>query len=477
MNARRRAPAVRRLAAAAAAFAVAAVAACARPAAPAPDHHEPAAADGRIAVPDTVRRSLGVKFVPVERRRLAQTLRFAGNFELLATARHELRTPVAGRVVLAVRPLQEVAAGDVVFRVDSPQWRERQREIGEIATAIRIHEARVTALQPLVAAHREHEDRLREAIVVLEEREKGIEQTRSSVGGQARELAEARGQLAQLRADLAEAKEKGAETEANVAEAQAQLVAGRDRFRLAVEAASAVVGVSPERLVGDAPGSDSRLPYWRVLATIEVRAGAAGVVDQVLAASGSWLETGQAVASVSDPTQVRFRARGLQSDLARLRRGLPAQAVPVHSAYDPGERVRGTLLLGAEADPLQRTLDLFLEPAAVAAWSRPGVAGFLEIETAGTGEEVLAVPLPATLQDGLQRVLFRRDHRDPDVVLRVEADLGLDDGRWVEVKSGLCDGDEIVLAGAYELMLASSGSAAKGGHVHADGTFHASEDK
>jgi hypothetical protein len=69
--------------------------------------------------------------------------------------------------------------------------------------------------------------------------------------------------------------------------------------------------------------------------------------------------------------------------------------------------------------------------------------------------------------------LFRRDPRNPDQVIRAEADCGLDDGRWLEIKSGLAEGDEIVLAGAYELMLASSGAAPKGGHFHADGTFHA----
>jgi hypothetical protein len=135
------------------------------------------------------------------------------------------------------------------------------------------------------------------------------------------------------------------------------------------------------------------------------------------------------------------------------------------------------LLLGAEADPGQRTIDLFLEPAVPVAWARPGVAGFLEVDTSGTAEPVLAIPLAATLQDGLDRVLFRRDPKDADKVIRQEADLGLNDGRWVEVKSGLIDGSEVVLAGAYELMLASSGSAAKGGHVHSDGTFHSGEHK
>jgi hypothetical protein len=35
------------------------------------------------------------------------------------------------------------------------------------------------------------------------------------------------------------------------------------------------------------------------------------------------------------------------------------------------------------------------------------------------------------------------------------------------------EGDEIVLGGAYQLVLATSGTAQKGGHFHADGTFHA----
>ena len=34
------------------------------------------------------------------------------------------------------------------------------------------------------------------------------------------------------------------------------------------------------------------------------------------------------------------------------------------------------------------------------------------------------------------------------------------------------DGDEVVTTGAYELVLASSAQATKGGHFHADGTWH-----
>jgi len=444
--------------------------------APQPPPHEPEPAKtNRIAVPESVRRNLGIEFVKVERRRVAQTLRAPGHFELLPAARHEQRVPVAGRIEVLVKPLQQVAKGDVLYRLDAPQWRLMQRDLGEVVTSVQVAEARIAALQPLLVAYRVHEQSLREAIAVMEANISVLDETRSSVGGQAQQLASARVQLAQVRADLAEGTEKHAETDAMLAELQANLVAGRDRFELALEAAGTVLGRTAEELRAEGPGT--KVPGWRAITVIEGRAAAAGLVDKLPVATGGWVETGDLVLTITDLTQVRFRARGLQSDLARLRAGLPAQVVPPHGRDRAVDRLTGTLALGVEADPAQRTIDLFLQPASTAEWARPGIAGFLEVETAAGATAELAIPLAAVLQDGLQRVLFRRDPADPDQVIRLEADLGLDDGRWVEVKSGIADGDEIVSAGAYELMLASSGTAAKGGHFHADGTFHEGKDK
>ena len=58
----------------------------------------------------------------------------------------------------------------------------------------------------------------------------------------------------------------------------------------------------------------------------------------------------------------------------------------------------------------------------------------------------------------------------------MEADLGVTDGRFVVLASGVKAGDEIVVDGNYQLMLATSGSTAKGGHFHSDGTFHEGKD-
>ncbi len=449
---------------------------CQKPAPPAPDP-EPPLPNNRIAVPEAVRRNLGIEFVAVERRRVARTLRLPGHFELLPAGRHEHRTPIAGRVEVRVQPLQVVAAGDVLYRIDSPDWQRMQRELGEVATTVQVGEARIEALRPLLAALQVHEESLREAIAVMEANIAVLEETRQSVGGQTQEIASARVQVAQVRANLAEGTEKHAETEAMLAELQANLAAGRDRFDLLLHAAATLVSRAPDELRASVEVAGRSLPAWRAMTTLEVRAITGGVADRLPVATGVWVDAGDVVVTVTDLRKVRFRARALQGDLARLQSGQPAVVVRPELTTADTDRVVGALMLGVEADPAQRTLDLFLQPDRALAWARPGVAGFLEVETDGGGEPELAVPLSAVMQDGLDRVVFRRDPADPDKVIRLEADLGRDDGRWIELKSGVKDGDSVVLAGAYELMLASSGTVTKGGHFHADGTFHADDHK
>jgi multidrug efflux pump subunit AcrA (membrane-fusion protein) len=117
------------------------------------------------------------------------------------------------------------------------------------------------------------------------------------------------------------------------------------------------------------------------------------------------------------------------------------------------------------------------DPAQIvqAAWDRAGVAASVEVTLAGGAEE-LAIPTSAIVRDGTVSVIFRRDPANADKVIRMEADLGVSDGRWTVIQSGVKQGDEIVIGGNYQLMLATSGSAPKGGHFHSDGTYHEGED-
>lgn len=459
------------------ALALAAAPACDRsdPAPPQPPTHaeQPAPPTNRVDIPAAVRQNLGITFARVERRAVARTIRVPGRFELLPSARREYHAPLAGQVALLVEQLQAVEPGTPLYRLDSPGWRQLQREIADAAGAIRRAQAEYETAGPLLEAHANHRQSLEASVALWTGRVAQLEQLREAGGGRAADYAEVRAALAQARADLAEVIERAAELEARRVQVAAELDAARVRLDLLLAAAATLIGVPVEQL---ARADEGEAPLWRTAAAVEVRATAPGIVERLAVTSGAWVDERSAVLTTVQPSQVRFRARGLQSDLLRLRDGMPACLVPPPGgSLAPAEVMRGPLAIGLSADPDERTVDLLVTPTTVSAWARPGVSGFLEVEAEGSGGEELAIPLAAVIRDGLTAVIFRRDPKNPDKAIRLEADLGVNDGRWVVVKSGVREGDEVVLDGVYQLMLATSGSAPRGGHFHADGTFHEGE--
>ena len=65
---------------------------------------------------------------------------------------------------------------------------------------------------------------------------------------------------------------------------------------------------------------------------------------------------------------------------------------------------------------------------------------------------------------------LERDLRDAQALIH-KSELSWD--RIMRPEQVVKVGDEVVLSGVYELKLATSGTAQKGGHFHADGSFHA----
>lgn len=444
----------------------------------------------RVDVPETVRRNLGITFAKVEKRPVAQTIRVPGQFELLPEARREYRTMLAGRLELLVPQFEAVESGRPLYRLASAEWRELQLRLSEAESSIRQAEARAAAFDPLMAAHALHAESLNASVKLWETRVKQLDDTRGSGVITLDEYTSAQTTLAANRADLAEVLEKQAELEAQRIETDAQLSAAHARYRLLLATASTVLSVDEAELVRlcdpkpygypthrhEGPATQPA-PAWREIGVVEVRAARAGIVDALELTNGAWAASGSLVLSTIEPARLRFRAQGMQSDLGRLKNGLPVRVVPPRSGtIDLQNTMAGTLQLGLRADARERTIDLLTVPKPLADWARPGVSAHMEVITAG-GQEELAIPISSVIQDGLAKIIFRRDPQNPDKAIRIEADLGIDDGRWVVINSGVREGDEVVLDGVYQLMIATSGSVEKGGHFHSDGTFHAGEDE
>lgn len=429
-------------------------------------HEEPAAPTNRIDIPPAVRQNLGMTFAKVEPRNVAATLRVPGSFELLPSARHEYRAMVPGTITLHVAQYQRVSPGDVLFTISSPAWFGLKRELADAAAERSLARAAAESIGPLLAAHEAHHAELEKAVEIWTARVLMLEKLGGGVS--ADELAQTRTSLAQARSQLAETLEKEAELEARRKVSLATLKASEAKLLHLAGQAAAITGIPlPEN-----PADDAALEVWSKINVVEVRAGTAGIVHTFSVVSGALVDQHGPVLTVINPEQVRFRARVMLSDLGRLRDGMQARIAPPQGAYvHVQDTMSGTITLDPAANPLERTLDILLMPESLGAWARPGVAAHLEITLAGGGEE-LAIPVAAVCRDGNTPIIFRRDPSNPDKVIRLEADLGVSDGRWIVIKSGVAEGNEVVVDGVYQLLLATSGSAPKGGHFHPDGTYH-----
>ena len=436
---------------------------------------EPALSN-RVDINTAVRQNLGITFARVESRNVAQTLRVPGRFELLPTARREYRMPAAGRVELLVQQYQRVEAGDLLYRLDMPRWRELQRELTDIEASVRLAKADLDSIGPLLAAHEEYYAEIQNTVDLWTQRVADLEQLQAAGGARGGDVAQAKASLATAGAAFAEAKEKEAELTARALTATARFDAAQSRMAILLESASSLT----TRSVSDLTEIDAGKPKWQRIGEIEILALSPGVVDLFHAISGSFVEQSDPVLTTVQPDKVRFRAHALQSDLGKLRNGLTATVVaPQGGSLRASASIAGTLILAPTADAERRTIEILMTPNGglpLDSWARAGVSAFLEIVVSGGGGEELAIPLTCVARDGTQSIIFRRDPADPDKAIRMDADLGLDDGRWVVIKSGVAEGNEIVLDGVYQLMVATSGSITKGGHFHPDGTFHDGDD-
>jgi hypothetical protein len=419
---------------------------------PPPADASPSAAKpptNRIAIPPTVRSNLGMTFAEVQRRQVEQTTRIPGAFELLPKARREYRLSLPGTVQMEVDQFDQVSPGDLLYRIRSPRWPELQHEIIEAEQDIQSAVATIA-----VARARQDESEVQRR--VLQERLSS--------------LVEAGVRNAAIEADLAGLEAATPRLRAEVQQAETVLENARRARAHAVHRASAATGIPEAELLAETSGS----PAYRGIDLIDVRASEAGVVESLGVTDGGYAEPPTLAISTVQPEQVRLRGVAMQGDLPRIGSAPTGRIV---SADRSEGGVEAAVTLGLEADPAHRTIAVLGTPDTYHAWMRPGVSAFLELAGEGSAPPALAIPRAAVVQDGLARVFFRRDPADPNSVIRVEADLGTDDGRWVVVNSGVALGDEVVLGGAYELNLASQtgGLRQKGGHFHADGTFHAED--
>ncbi len=245
--------------------------------------------------------------------------------------------------------------------------------------------------------------------------------------------------------------------------------------QLLLEEASLYTGLSIKELQQKVIINDREVPRWFSIKKLEIRALSDGIVKQSNVTNGEWVDLGSRVLSVVNLMKLGFKANALQTDIPHVQFGELAFISQSEVTSGNNKRVSARIMSDALANDAQRTFQVYASSDELPLWAKPGVGGYLEIILDKNSRPKLAIPKAVIVRDGLVDVFFRRDPKNPNKAIRVEADLGVDDGKWVEVKSGVRKNDEVILNGVYELNIAHSSSKSeskKGGHFHADGTWH-----
>ena len=198
---------------------------------------------------------------------------------------------------------------------------------------------------------------------------------------------------------------------------------------------------------------------------VPVPAPITGTIARVDVAAGSYLEAGQSMFYIVNLERLWLEARIAEADIGQVRR--PTGAMFRVAGFEPNFEIRpgenGHLVsLGRMVDPVSRTLSIVYEFVNPDKTLPIGMYAHVRVLTGETSDG-LAVPVSAVVDDSGQDVVFVQ--LGGESFERRVVQLGFRDGDYVQVRSGLVEGERIVTQEAYLVRLAAA-SPAEGGHAH-----------
>jgi len=174
---------------------------------------------------------------------------------------------------------------------------------------------------------------------------------------------------------------------------------------------------------------------------------------------GELIEPGRVIFEITDESTLWVEARTSASKISGVSIGMPVRISPDQIQW----RDAAVVQIHHRLDEATRTQAIRVEFTNENDWLHPGQ--FVEVEiAAGSGHDVLAVPTDSVVLLKGANVIFRMEENDefhPEPVT-----VGATFGDWIEVVSGLEEGDVIATAGAFFLKSLVLKSELGEGHAH-----------
>ena len=215
---------------------------------------------------------------------------------------------------------------------------------------------------------------------------------------------------------------------------------------------------------------------------IELKAPLSGLVSHGHVRLGEPAEPDEELFEVIDLTSVYAIARVPEDEAHVLQPSIEAR---IRVAALPGEVFSGKLLrLSTSIDPESGTVGAVFAIQNPGKRIRPSMRAEFSIVTRKR-ENVLSVPRSALVSDAVGQSVFVRDFGLPNAFVKSVVQTGMRNDEFVEIRSGLFPGDEVVIHGAYPLAYAGAGTVslkealdAAHGHEHnEDGSEMTAEDR
>lgn len=462
----------------------------------------------RIPLPAEVVANLGITFEKARRGRLETRLRIPGRVEVAPEARFVVRAPSSGRLALKTARWQRVAKGEVVAELLSPDLRKTQEELAEAAASVDRIEIELVLMRaeatPLAEIARATEatlassrNREKAAQTAVESAEALVTLARERVESTQKITAEsglASGVVFTARKDHAEAQAAALEATLRREEARRaipDLTLSLATARARAETATLQIGILERKKataetsvrqqlrqlavltgasVEDLGAQSATGPAWALLESVALRSPADGIVTEVDVSDAEWVESAASLLRIVDPRKMVFRGEVPESDATRI----PADAAVRIEVGCSNCSMLETKLGAARpiADPRTRTILVEARLPGDGSAYPDGSSATAAVLLSGSKDEETLIPTACVVQDELETLVFRRDPAKPDQVIRTPISIGMRSEGWVEVLSGVGEGDEVVRNGVHQLRLTGIGKAAANGHFHADGSWH-----
>ena len=197
-----------------------------------------------------------------------------------------------------------------------------------------------------------------------------------------------------------------------------------------------------------------------------LKAPISGTIVKSYVNPGMQVQSGQPLFEIANTSSIWLKAHVPASEQPRIANaGNAAFTVQGNDKLYEVSQLGGRLISrGSSIDPQSRTVSLIYEMNNPENSLPLGQFSTVHIDTEQK-EEVLAVPESALIEEEGNFVVFV--HVSGESFEKRRVTLGIRDGNWVEIASGLDEGEHVVTENAYQVKLASLSSEAPAhGHAH-----------